>query len=192
MDTLTATKKVIVRQPNLVFQFYNSIFSDIVEFELTKFQNDSVKAVLANCVGRQIHEIAPKYRLGRVLCLDCVPQGFSDPTILYAGVDQQCLIPYYSAWISSITGHYDTAQEVTRDYEDSIRYFVQNCKQLTQNEILFSVLCMLQFKNEVILGLPDDNQRADWWNRPRFKNRGVKQDLGDFVYNVTHFFGDDD
>lgn len=131
---------------------------------LSEYEKQAYPAILGNYTGISLSRVSPQYRMNRVLSFDVVPRSNPDPILIYSPIGD--LKPYYSIWSNILTkGMGIFSGKKIKSYDESIKIFVESNMNydrdvcLSVSELVFAVIEMLKFKNDVILN-PNFNNRS--------------------------------
>ena len=117
---------------------------------LSEYEKTSTPAIFGNLTGLSMDGVVPKYRMGRVYSFDAFPRTLPDPVIIYSPIGN--LSPYYKIWAKIMSdGMGSWRGSKIKEYDNAITAFVTDCFGLAQHEVVFAVIEMLKFKNDVVL-----------------------------------------
>jgi hypothetical protein len=120
--------------------------------DITQYERDTCKTLIARHTGLKIARIYPKYQLGGVISFDVTPEVTDDPTLAFAwGVN---LVPYYQFWAKAITKSWPWGMkyETKRAALDFIiQGLVNDSEHLSPQERLFLVIEVMKMDNEILL-----------------------------------------
>lgn len=119
------------------------------EFELTQYERTAFPAMIGNILSMSISTTNPMYRLGRVYAFDIIPKWQSDPVFVYSPIGD--LSDYYKMWKKIVLNGGGLFNRNWKKYDEAISTFVKSSIQLTEHELVFSVIEMLKFKNDIYL-----------------------------------------
>ena len=127
----------------------------VQEVMLSPYQNKAMAALVCNLVGIGITKIVSARAVGNVMAVEVTPFQKRDPTLLIcSGMN---LTAYYDMWSSAIGDRkywngwdYDNFVFSREKFTVAIRLAVRSARNLTRDEIMFSIIEMLRFQNEMM------------------------------------------
>jgi hypothetical protein len=138
-------------QPELAYGFPLSV----QEVIFSPYQSRALAAVLCNLVGVGITEIQGARKVGSVLSVNVTPFQKRDPTLLIC--PNMNLSAYYEIWSSAVGNRnywngwdYSSFVFSREKFSEAIRLAVRSARNLEKDEIVFAVIEMLHFQNEMM------------------------------------------
>ena len=139
---------------------YKNLSEKVIEYpDISSYEKQSYKTLMAFATNVPIERASPKYSYGKVISFEVLPRLNPDPTIVFAiGVD---LTEYYKFWGMAVSDNFPFSYYLgaNRGRDKKIKLFdniVMNILQkadgiLSFNESLFMAVELLKLKNEVLL-----------------------------------------
>jgi hypothetical protein len=151
-DELSIVELVqISHYPEMAFGFPISV----QEYSPSKYEERMLTSLICNLVGIGITRIGDIRKVGSVLSVDVSPFQKKDPTLLICS--SMNLSAYYEIWSSAVRGEehwngygYDSFVFEKRKFGEAISAAIRSARNLTKEEIMFSIIEMLQFQNEML------------------------------------------
>lgn len=138
--------KILSMNPLLV---YTLNLPQPTELVLTQYEHGAFPAVIGNLLSLSISSVQPLFRVGRVYSFDVLPRNNTDPIFVYSPIGD--LKNYYRMWKNIITNGVDRKGKAIKEYDDAICTFARSSFGLEPDEIMFAMIEMLKFKNDVVM-----------------------------------------
>lgn len=116
---------------------------------LTPYEDGAFPAVIGNLLNLSISSVTPLFRVGRVYSFDVLPRNSTDPIFVYSPIGD--LKDYYRMWKKIMIEGVDRKGKAIKEYDMAISAFAKSSFGLTPNEIMFAMIEMLKFKNDVVM-----------------------------------------
>ena len=117
-------------------------------FQLSPYEQDVMPGVIGKFLNFGIEKARPRWMVGRVRSFDVSPYQRADPVVVVCPLLN--LADYYSQWARVFRCDVWHVTDTIPAYDAAVEKAIRSARELTVDEIYFTLSEMLHFRNQMI------------------------------------------